>query len=207
MGMRIRPVVWPRVLHFAMNPTIEQLEADVREAKKRLSNAIRSQPHEPIKSYTFRQVPSGAPVSLSDLFGSSRELLLIHNMGKRCPYCTLWADGFSSMYKHAANRAAFVLSTPDEPSVSGAFASARGWTFPVVSHAGTNFAQDMGYKGKEDQFGPFHPGISAYLKKEDGSIVRTGTRRFGPGDDFCPVWPMFDLFATGAGDWAPKFHY
>lgn len=190
-----------------MSPTIEKLEAELREAKKKLTEAIRAQPHEPIKNYTLRQVPSGSAVTLSELFGSSRELLLIHNMGKRCPYCTLWADCFSSMYKHVANRAAFVLSTPDEPSVAGAFASARGWTFPVVAHAGTTFAQDLGYKGEEGQYGAFHPGVSAFLKRDDGSIVRTGTRRFGPGDDFCAIWPMFDLFANGAGDWAPKFHY
>ncbi|MFO0831880.1 MAG: DUF899 family protein [Phycisphaerales bacterium] len=187
--------------------TVAQLERDVLDAKKRLAEAIRSLPPEPIGEYTLRHAPSGAGVQLSALFAGGRDLLVVHNMGRRCPYCTLWADGFASMYKHVANRCAMVLTTPDDPAVAGAFASARGWTFPVFSHAGTTFAQDLGYKGQDSTYGPFHPGISALWKDDTGAVFRTGTRPFGPGDDFCTVWPMFELLKGGAGDWAPRFHY
>lgn len=186
---------------------IEKLESELRQAKERLTRALRTRPLEPVRDYTLRAAGSGASVRLSELFGASRDLLVIHNMGKRCPYCTLWADGFSSLYKHAANRCSFVLTTPDEPDVAAAFASARGWTFPVVSHAGTTFAADLGYKGEEHTYGSFKPGISSFRKHDDASIIRLATRPFGPGDDFCPIWPMFDLLQGGAGEWAPKFHY
>ncbi len=187
--------------------SIAKAERDVLDAKKRLTDALKARPPERIRDYTLAYAGSGAAVTLAAIFGTHRELLVVHNMGKRCPYCTLWADGFASMYKHIANRCAFVLTTPDEPAVAAAFASARGWTFPVVSHAGTTFAQDLGYKGDEDKFGPFHPGISALWKDDSGALVRTGTRAFGPGDDFCSLWPMMDLLKNSVGTWEPKYHY
>lgn len=51
------------------------------------------------------------------------------------------------------------------------------------------------------------PGVSALRRNADGTIVRTGTRQFGPGDDFCAIFPMFDLLQDGVGDWQPKYHY
>ena len=150
--------------------------------KQKLTSAMRALPAEPVKDYTLTHAPSGSPVGLAELFGDSRELILIHNMGKRCPYCTLWAVGFASIYEHAANRCAFVLTTPDEPAVTGAFGSARGWKFPILLHAETTFAADMGYHGEESTFGPYEPGISTFEKRDSGQVVRVTTRSFGPGD-------------------------
>lgn len=193
------------------NDPIAQAQRDVLAAKKRLADAIKARPPERMQDYTLAHAGSGSAVTLSALFGNHRELLVVHNMGKRCPYCTLWADGFASMYKHIASRCAFVLTTPDDPATAGAFASARGWTFPVVSHAGTTFAQDMGYKSQdgedEGKYGSFHPGISAFWKDDANTVFRTGTSPFGPGDDFCSLWPMMDLLKNGVGDWEPKYHY
>lgn len=188
---------------------IESLEREVRQAKERLADAIGGLAPEPVRDHALRAAPSGASVRLSELFGASRDLLVIHNMGKRCVYCTLWADGFSSLYKHLANRCAFVLTTPDEPQVAGAFASARGWTFPVVSHAGTSFASDLGYKQDRDDaaHGPYTPGVSGLRLNEDGTITRKGSRSFGPGDDFCSLWPMLDLLEGGAAGWEPRYAY
>jgi hypothetical protein len=30
---------------------------------------------------------------------------------------------------------------------------------------------------------------------------------FGPGDDFCTLWHLFDLIPEGSGDWQPKYKY
>ena len=43
---------------------------------------------------------------------TKRDLIVIHNMGASCPYCTLWADGFNGIYDHLADRAAFVALQP-----------------------------------------------------------------------------------------------
>lgn len=191
---------------------IGRLEQAVIDAKAALTKAIRARPPESVRDYTLRLAGSGASVQLSELFGTSRDLLVVHNMGRSCVYCTLWADGFASMYKHIATRCAFVLTTPDAPDAAAAFASARGWTFPIVSHAGGSFAKDLGFVAVHRQ-GPnagregFMPGVSALRRNADGTIVRTGTRQFGPGDDFCAIFPMFDLLQDGVGDWQPKYHY
>lgn len=31
-----------------------------------------------------------------------------------------------------------------------------------------------------------------------------GRAAFGPGDDFCAVWPLFDLLEGGVDGWAPR---
>ena len=99
---------------------------------------------EEVADYEFA-TPDG-PVRLSGLFGDKRDLIVILNMGASCPACTLWADGYSGLYPHIAQRAAFVVSSPDVPEVQQRFAASRGWRFPMVSHAETSFAGDMGYR-------------------------------------------------------------
>src|SRR5262245_53204167 len=100
---------------------------------------------DPVKYYTFQRAGGGS-VRLSELFGDKADLFVIHNMGQSCPYCTLWADGFNGAYAHLSNRAAFVISSPDTPEKQQKFAESRHWTFPMVSHEGTTFAEDMGYR-------------------------------------------------------------
>ena len=45
-----------------------------------------------IADYTF--ATADGPVRLSQLFGDKDTLFVIHNMGRTCPNCTMWADGF-----------------------------------------------------------------------------------------------------------------
>ena len=61
---------------------MEKLEAD------RLGFARR-----PVEDVVFES--EVGPVRLSELFGEHDDLVIIHNMGASCRYCTLWADGFS----------------------------------------------------------------------------------------------------------------
>ena len=154
-----------------------------------------------VQDYAFA-TPVG-PRKLSDLFGEKDDLILIHNMGKACPNCTLWADGFNGIFHHLADRAAFVVSSPDAPAVQKEFAMSRGWRFPMVSHEGTSFAADMGYRNEK---GGWRPGISVF-RRDGGRILRVTNTGFQPLDDFCPLWHMFDLLAQGRAEWSPKFTY
>jgi len=43
------------------------------------------------------------------------------------------------------------------------------------------------------------PGVSALRRAADGALVLTGRAEFGPGDDYCAVWRLFDLLVGGAG--------
>jgi predicted dithiol-disulfide oxidoreductase (DUF899 family) len=153
-----------------------------------------------VEDYVF--ATDAGPVRLSDLFGDKDDLILIHNMGKSCPYCTLWADGYNGAYEHLANRAAFIVSSPDAPQTQKSFAASRGWRFPMVSHQGSSFAKDMGFRGENG----WMPGVSVF-RRDDGRIVRVSDTGFSPGDDFCNVWHFLDLLADGPGGWQPKYTY
>ena len=73
------------------------------------------------RNYAFRG--ENGPASFADLFGDKNDLILIHNMGKGCTSCTMWADGFNGVYDHLASRAAFVVSSPNPVAVQKAFAA------------------------------------------------------------------------------------
>lgn len=128
-------------------------------------------------------------VRLSTLFGSKDQMLLVHNMGFDCPYCTMWADGFNAVYDHVAAKAAFVLSSPDPIDRQKRDATARGWRFPMVSTRGSALPRDLGF----ERDGKPLPGVSALVKAADGAISRNSMASFGPGDRFCPVWNLLDL--------------
>jgi predicted dithiol-disulfide oxidoreductase (DUF899 family) len=157
--------------------------AAIREKLRATQAAIEP---EVVEDYAFPRTGGGS-TRLSELFGDKDTLLVIHNMGSGCPYCTLWADGFNGVFDHLRNRAAFVLSSPDAPEQQQRFASARGWRFPMVSCKDTAFPRDMGYWDE----GP-RPGVSVFKRTEMG-IVRVADTSFSPGDDFCSVWHFFDL--------------
>jgi predicted dithiol-disulfide oxidoreductase (DUF899 family) len=180
---------------------VRQLQKDMQKLRKEMTKARKSAKPEEVKNYTFKR-SSGQEVKLTELFGDKEHLILIHNMGADCPYCTLWADGFNGVFDHLNDRAAFALSSPDEPAKQRKFAESRGWRFPVVSHSGTSFAKDMGYAGEKG----FMPGVSAFARK-NGKVYRVADDSFGPGDDFCIVWPFFDLLPDGSADWSPKYKY
>jgi predicted dithiol-disulfide oxidoreductase (DUF899 family) len=181
-----------------MNDRIHDLERQLMALKEELGKARAEVEPVAVDDFTF-QSESG-PVTLSSLFGEKRDLLLVHNMGKSCNYCTLWADGFSGYLRHLRERAGFVLVSPDDPTAQRKLADARGWKFRMVQDADKSFSTAMGVWSEKDGW---WPAVSGFHKKEDGSIVRTGYAVFGPGDDFCLVWPMFELLKGGANGWEP----
>jgi predicted dithiol-disulfide oxidoreductase (DUF899 family) len=155
---------------------------------------------EEVADYTFAD-RDGA-VKLSHLFGDKDTLIVIHNMGRGCPACTMWADGYNGLLPHLQSRVAFVVTSPDDPETQAAFAASRGWRFRMVSHRGSDFAADMGYRGD----GGWLPGISVF-RKQDGKILRVSDQELGPGDDFCAVYHFFDMIPGGAAGWRAKFSY
>ena len=184
--------------------TREQLAAyrrQIAELRQRMRALRASAEPEDMRDYEF-STPSG-PVRLSDLFGDQRDLILIHNMGITCPNCTLWADGYNGIYPHVVQRAAFVVSSPDPPDVQRRFAQSRGWRFPMVSHTGTSFAEDMGYCSEQ---GRWLPGISVF-RMDGGRIRRVSDAPCEPGDDFCALWHLFDLLPEGAADFRARAEY
>lgn len=185
-----------------MNAEIETLEKELYELKQKLSKARKEAEPEPVQDYSlFRG--DGTACHLSDLFDGRQDLILVHNMGRSCVYCTLWADGFVSMYPHLRDRASFVLVSPEKPEEVARFAQDRGWVYPVAADPEHSFTRDMGFYGEDGAW----PGVSAFYRDAAGQIFRTGKAVFGPGDDFCPEWHFFDLLKDGVNDWEPKYRY
>ena len=182
---------------------IGAIEQQILVLKRKRTELMRAQPREEVKDYTLQRAGGGA-VRLSELFRDENDLILIHNMGKRCTYCTLWADGFESMRPPIESRTAFAVVSNDDPQTAAEFAASRGWTFTVLSGKDSDFTQDMGYYNPD--YGS-EPGASAFHRDPDGKIYRVSHTYFGPGDDFCPTWHFFDLLQDGPNGWEPKYTY
>jgi predicted dithiol-disulfide oxidoreductase (DUF899 family) len=185
-----------------MLDNVSELQNQIAKLQKALYVA-RSALAEPVQNYAF-EATEGSRTMLSELFGDRKDLIIIHNMGWECAYCTLWADGFNGVLPHLESRAAFVVVSPDDPKTQRDFAASRGWKFRMVSCGANTFAEDMGFVRQPEGY---WPGVSAFRKNKDGTIVRTGRAEIGPGDNFCAVWHLFDLLADGTDGWEPRYLY
>jgi predicted dithiol-disulfide oxidoreductase (DUF899 family) len=168
---------------------IEQKEKELRALNTELLELKRKAYAMPVRDYTLT-ASDGSTVKLSEAFGDKDQLVLIHNMGFRCSYCTMWADGFNSLYPYVQRRAAFVLLSNDPPEKQTSGAAARGWTFPMLSAQGTSLFNDLGF---QDGDGSDWPGVSTLVKDPDGSLRRASADIFGPGDNYNAAWHLMDL--------------
>jgi predicted dithiol-disulfide oxidoreductase (DUF899 family) len=182
---------------------IEKLDGQIGAIREKIAELRRDRAAEPVKDYEVT-TSDGARVRLSALFGDGKDLVLVHNMGSKCPMCSMWADGFNGLLAHYENRAAFVVSSPDPPDTQRKFAASRGWRFRMASVGDSTLAADLGFR---DAKGNWWPGVSVLRRQDDGSIVRVGKSGFGPFDDFCPVFHVLALFPEGQNDWWPKLTY
>ncbi len=182
---------------------LTEISKQISELKQQLTKLRQESPDELVEDHLLTSL-NGTQVRLSELFGEKDDLLVIHNMGRGCSYCTLWADGFTGFYQHIASRCSFVLCSGDSWELAKEFSESRNWNFPMVSGHDSQFGKAMGFQSND---GDWWPGVSAFRRNSDGTIVRTSSTEFGPGDDFCSVWPFFDLLKDGANDWEPKYKY
>lgn len=178
----------------------EQLEYEIMQKSAKLAELRRATPAEPVGAYTFEG--QGETVALADLFGGSDHLLMIHNMGQGCRYCTLWGDGFNGLLSHLEDAMAVVMVSKDSPDVQRRFANNRGWRFRMLSHGGGAYMTEQCVMGEHTNM----PGAAVYGRR-DGQIVRLGRTAFGPGDLYNPLWHLLSLGGRDHGDWVPQFGY
>ncbi len=168
---------------------ITGLETQLFELHKNLAEKRKELTPKDVTDYEFKN-NNGSAVKLSELFGKNEHLILIHNMGSSCPYCTMWADGINGIYQHLETKAAFVLNSPDSPADQAEFAEKNGWKFDIVSSESNSFNKDLGFESDE---GNPQPGVSTFTKDTEGKIRLIAQSYFGPGDPFCSIWHFFDL--------------
>jgi predicted dithiol-disulfide oxidoreductase (DUF899 family) len=168
---------------------LQEIEREISKNRKKMLKVLGKMAKMDVQDYVLKN-RDGQDIPFLDLFGDKQELIVIHNMGKACSYCTMWADGFNGIFEHVQKRAAFVLISPDASEVQREFADSRGWKFPIFSGADSSFIRDMGYQTEK---GDYWPGASVFHKDETGKITRVSKTYFGPGDYFCSVWHFFDM--------------
>jgi predicted dithiol-disulfide oxidoreductase (DUF899 family) len=190
------------VITNTTDKTVLKLEKQLVELKKKLAAARKKGGRRQVQDYELHGWGGG--VRLSELFGDKKELIVVQNMGKQCPYCTLWADGFNGMLNHLEDRAAFVVCSPDSTEEQQLFANSRGWKFRMVSSQGTAFKRDLAFERKGKDNRPL-PGVSTFEKDAKGRVWHVASAGFGPGDDYCSLWSLLDLLPKST--WAPKFSY
>lgn len=197
----------PSIMYLAEPTTelekeIRSVEQEISEGKKRLSELRKKVKPRQVTDHVFED-REGNAVKLSDLFGDSKELILVSNMGKGCRYCTLWGDNYNGIVKPLNDRASFVVASPDSPEVQREFAKSRGWNFRMVSHQNNGWADETGVSHSEG----INPAVASYIKDDKDQVYLVAVTGFGPGDNFCNMWDFIDLLPAGVNGWQPKYDY
>ncbi|NRB39762.1 MAG: DUF899 family protein [Pseudomonadales bacterium] len=153
-----------------------------------------------IPNYRFKTLDG--ETSLLELFGHNNKLLVIHNMGQACRYCTLWGDGFNGLLPHLESAMSVVMLSKDDPQTQRRFANNRGWRFMLASHGGGDYIQQQSVQPGQENM----PGTVVYQRDGD-KIMRKNACMFGPGDQYCSMWCLLGLAGIANNEWTPQFSY
>ena len=183
-----------------MSNEIAELEMKLYEMTNRLNELKKQQRGNEVKNYSFRTLEGD--VSLKDLFAGKDRLLMIHNMGQGCRFCTLWGDGFNGFLPHLESALSVVMVSKDDPETQQAFAGSRGWRFRMASHGGGDYIKEQSALAGQGNM----PGAVAYRLDGD-KILRMNSGVFGPGDLYCSIYNLLGMAGIGEADWTPQFRY
>ena len=179
------------------NNEIRDIEQQIRTLMERLAKLQQSNRGNEVNNYSFSTL--NGKTSLMDLFGEKDKLLLIHNMGQGCRYCTLWADGFNGFVQHIESTMSVVLVSKDPPILQRKFANSRGWKFCLASHGGDEYLQEQSVMKDSNNM----PGAVIY-EWDGNKIYRKNDYVFGPGDIYCSIWSLLGLAGLNETNWAPQ---
>ena len=182
------------------NEKIIELEQKIGELLAELNALRKMNMGTPVPNYIFSTLTG--ETTLRDLFGQKDKLLVIHNMGQACRYCTLWADGFNGLLMHLESVISVVLLSKDSPEIQRRFANSRDWRFQLASHGGGDYIREQSVHEGSDNF----PGAVIYQRDGD-RVLRKNSCVFGPGDIYCAQWSLLSLAGLSEGDWTPQYSY
>ncbi|WP_428687573.1 DUF899 domain-containing protein [Roseibium sp.] len=154
--------------------------------------------------------------SLAGLFGPHPQLLVYHFMfgetwEEGCPSCSFWADNYERLDVHLAARDTALVAISNAPLEKlNAYSKRMDWTFNWVSTAGNGFGKDfgvtfpdktdptgLGYNYSGQVFGEEMPGVSTFLKLDDGRIGHSYST-YGRGLDILNMaYNLLDLTPMG----------
>lgn len=184
---------------MASNEIVE-LEQQIHVMIGKLNELRKANPGTRVRNYPFTTL--SGETTLFDLFGDKDKLLLIHNMGQACRYCTLWADGFNGLVAHLESAMSVVLVSKDAPEIQRRFANSRGWKFRLASHGGGEYIREQTAMEGSDNM----PG-AVFYERDGDAIYRKNDCVFGPGDIYCSMWSLLGLAGLGEAEWTPQYNY
>ena len=179
---------------------IQAIETEIFELTAKLAALRSGYTAGQIDNYPFETI--NGTTSLLDLFGNHDQLMMIHNMGQGCRYCTVWADGFNGFLPHLESALAVVLVSKDEPELQRRFANSRGWRFRLASHGGGDYIREQSVQPGAGNM----PGVVLYQRRGD-AITRGNSAVFGPGDLYCSLWNLLALAGLSGETFTPQFNY
>ena len=182
------------------NAEISKIEQQIFDLTVELNKLRKSNTGDEVRNYTFETI--NGETDLLSMFGDKERMLLIHNMGQGCRYCTLWADGFNGFLKHLESVMSVVLVSKDPPELQRQFANSREWRFRLASHGGGDYIREQTVMDGAENM----PGAVVYERDGD-KITRKNACVFGPGDLYCSAWSLLGLAGLGDGDWTPQYAY
>ena len=179
---------------------IAKLEQQIFELTTALHELRKSNSGDDVRNYKFATI--NGETDLLSMFGDKKQMLLIHNMGQGCRYCTLWADGFNGFLQHLESVMSVVLVSRDSPELQRQFANSRDWRFRLASHGGGKYIREQTVMDGVENM----PGAVVY-ERDGNKITRKNSCVFGPGDLYCSAWSLLGLAGLGDGDWTPQYAY
>ncbi len=182
------------------NEKIVELEQKLYAMTLELNTLKKEAAHVAVPNYTFTTLEG--EVSLLELFADKSKMLLIHNMGQGCRYCTLWGDGLSPFLPHLESAVSVVMVSQDEPPLQRRFANSRGWRFRWASHGGGAYIQEQSAVAGQNNY----PGVVGYERDGD-QIYRTNSSPFGPGDLYCSLWNLLGVVGLDESNFTPQYNY
>jgi len=171
------------------------------------------------KSYTF-EGPNGK-VSLPELFGDKTQLAVWHFMlgpgwQEGCPSCSLLADHMNGVLPHLAARDVKYIAISRAPYAEIApFKARMGWEFDWVSSYETEFNRDFHVSFTKDELakGQFYynygldgfpseeaPGLSAFIKADDGSVYHTYSTFARGAESLLSLYALLDMMPKGRNE-------
>ena len=171
------------------------------------------------KPYTFEG--ANGKVSLSDLFGDKTQLAVWHFMlgpgwQEGCPSCSLLADHMNGVLPHLAARDVQYVAISRAPYAEIApFKARMGWQFDWVSSHETEFNRDFHVSFTKDELakGQFYynygldgfpseeaPGLSAFIKAEDGSVYHTYSTYARGAESLLSMYALLDMMPKGRNE-------
>ncbi|MBL4786380.1 MAG: DUF899 domain-containing protein [Cohaesibacteraceae bacterium] len=162
------------------------------KARDALTEERRQLPFVKIENEYIFQSGNGKK-SLGDLFGNSTQLVVYHFMygpdwQEGCVSCSFWADNFNYIAPHLEARdTSFVAISNASMEQIDTYRKRLNWSFPWVSSNGTGFNADFGVSSCDDgqttegpgynysgkSFQDEMPGISVFIRLEDGTICHS----------------------------------